>query len=712
MAEEKYKKLVTIGVTVILLLFNVYVWSSNHGFFFGTKKYEHITSEFIKQYPLANGEAYSQTFVLPKEGFVGFALNLTGLIEDNIGRLNLSIYDTNETLIDTASVNISKIQSETWYPIKVGKGLQIGIPYVLQIENLGCTEPPLLQMIDSDGLPGETIDGELLIGYAYSEATFSDSERILISIASIVILLAIVSWTLGVGKWRYLLKQIALFVCLTILLAWNYTFNSLDISNIQFETFQADSESLVRGVIIAEHNNIAIPQTGLGLYQDASGTLFGASLNEFVTDENWDHGYSRIAPMVVIENNPYTQKMCREGNYIRFSNGDEIGILATFPYGNYLNVQLDAAEVLTESIYGDLHDIEFLNMQMEPQPKGELYVYPSQFGLQGRVFRSVAKYMDYNTSIQYLKLLCSIGTAGVFCLICFLLYRKYNGLLAGCFYITFLLSPWIVNFARNLYWVEFTWFLPIAVGLLCAIKIDSKRWRFLSYIVGWAAIFIKCLCGYEYLTAIMLGMISFLLADWFEALRHHERQNAKRLFFTVFFLGISALLGFVCAFCIHGHMVGNGDIVTGVVSILKNDVLRRTNGGSLADFGAEYWPSLNASIWEVIKTYFQFSTQLLTGIQGNIFPMLVISPIVCFFYNAALRRQEWKDVSLYVLSFVTSISWLVLAKAHSYIHTHMNYVLWYFGFVQICIYILCKQLIIIKNSRNSDQSTEIMKKGK
>lgn len=342
------------------------------------------------------------------------------------------------------------------------------------------------------------------------------------------------SWTLGVGKWRYLLKQIALFVCLTILLAWNYTFNSLDISNIQFETFQADSESLVRGVIIAEHNNIAIPQTGLGLYQDASGTLFGASLNEFVTDENWDHGYSRIAPMVVIENNPYTQKVCREGNYIRFSNGDEIGILATFPYGNYLNVQLDAAGVLTESIYGDLHDIEFLNMQMEPQPKGELYVYPSQFGLQGRVFRSVAKYMDYNTSIQYLKLLCSIGTAGVFCLICFLLYRKYNGLLAGCFYITFLLSPWIVNFARNLYWVEFTWFLPIAVGLLCAIKIDSKRWRFLSYIVGWAAIFIKCLCGYEYLTAIMLGMISFLLADWFEALRHHERQNAKRLFFTVF----------------------------------------------------------------------------------------------------------------------------------------------------------------------------------
>ena len=90
MAEEKYKKLVTIGVTVILLLFNVYVWSSNHGFFFDTKKYEHITSEFIKQYPLANGEAYSQTFVLPKEGFVGFALNLTGLIEDNIGRLNLS----------------------------------------------------------------------------------------------------------------------------------------------------------------------------------------------------------------------------------------------------------------------------------------------------------------------------------------------------------------------------------------------------------------------------------------------------------------------------------------------------------------------------------------------------------------------------------------------------------------------------------------------
>lgn len=39
--------------------------------------------------------------------------------------------------------------------------------------------------------------------------------------------------------------------------------------------------------------------------------------------------------------------------------------------------------------------------------------------------------------------------------------------------------------------------------------------------------------------------------------------------------------------------------------------------------------------------------------------------------------------------------------AHSYVHTHMNYVLWYFGFVQICIYILCKQVMFSKGPKNS-----------
>ena len=45
---------------------------------------------------------------------------------------------------------------------------------------------------------------------------------------------------------------------------------------------------------------------------------------------------------------------------------------------------------------------------------------------------------------------------------------------------------------------------------------------------------------------------------------------------------------------------------------------------------------------------------------------------------------------MFIVFLGTTLSWFILGKAHSYVHTHMNYVLWYFGFIQICLYIIIK----------------------
>ena len=41
---------------------------------------------------------------------------------------------------------------------------------------------------------------------------------------------------------------------------------------------------------------------------------------------------------------------------------------------------------------------------------------------------------------------------------------------------------------------------------------------------------------------------------------------------------------------------------------------------------------------------------------------------------------------MFLVFLATTLSWIILGKSHSYIHTHINFVLWYFGFVQICLY--------------------------
>lgn len=322
--------------------------------------------------------------------------------------------------------------------------------------------------------------------------------------------------------------------------------------------------------------------------------------------------------------------------------------------------------------------------------------YKSQYGLQGKFFQIFHKIPGNNT-------FCAICTALTFVFLCFLIKKKFNTLLAFCFFITFLLSPWIVNFARNLYWVEFTWFIPMLLGLICSIKIQNKKIRLLCYVGAFLSILVKSLCGYEYLTVIMLGLVAFPLVDFFIALLNKDRKGATRLLKAVILLGICAILGFALALLIHARIRGNGDIIEGLKSIYKHDVLRRTLGGNPEDFPAVYAGSLNASIKDVLRRYYNFHfcfhTDIILGINGRYFLLLTLIPLAIFMYKALHKRLDVQNIALYFVFYISSVSWFVLGKSHSYIHVHMNYVLWYFGFVQICFYVILEEVIGFFKSR-------------
>lgn len=227
----------------------------------------------------------------------------------------------------------------------------------------------------------------------------------------------------------------------------------------------------------------------------------------------------------------------------------------------------------------------------------------------------------------------------------------------------------------------------MAIGLFCAWQIQSKRCRIISYVGAFIAILGKCLCRYEYISVIMMGMIAFLVIDLIQAIKKKDKEIGKLIFRTITMIGIIAVLGFMDAICIHASLRGDGDILDGIKAIFEEDVLRRTNGVDLNDIAAVYFDSLNASVCEVYSWYFKFETQIITGIPGNLFPLLCLIPLCIFEYEYRFKRMNIEHLSMYVVFFLISVSWFCLAKAHSYIHTHMNYALWYFGFIQVCLYI-------------------------
>ena len=353
--------------------------------------------------------------------------------------------------------------------------------------------------------------------------------------------------------------------------------------------------------------------------------------------------------------------------------------------------------------YG-LSNVERIEGQVRPSqwslfnnPEVEIKPYLSQVGLQGYIFSFLYNNLSFSTEILYI-INCTL-MAIVVMAICILLGKKYNKLMSIVFYIVFLLSPWICAFARNLYWVEFTWFLPMLIGLYCAINLNNRRKRVLCYILTYVFILIKCLCGYEYISTIMLGSVQFLLADLAINLMANKPKQVKQTFLTIFFIGILSMAGFMTAICIHAVLKGDGDIAIGIKNIYEQDVLRRTFGGSMNDFGYGYLDSFNASIYETLRIYFHFDTEIITGLSGNLFPLLCIIPIFLFISEYKKEKNNIELIVIYSVCFITSVSWFVLAKAHSYIHTHMNYVLWYFGYIQVCIYVICQKIYTVISNK-------------
>jgi len=463
------------------------------------------------------------------------------------------------------------------------------------------------------------------------------------------------------------------------------------------EGFQADSETLVVGKIRAENENILTGAYGLGRYEDILGPFDNYHVCA-ITIPGWEKGYSEQGNAILLKKGHYAQEMEKNAQFVQFPDNEIFKIGSTKTINEYLVINLPGAGELSSERNGTLDKIRFLDADKTLLPSADYSSYVSQYGLQGYFFLYMVKhFLPHGYWLGICHQICIFLSAVVFIAIGYFVGKKYNWLLAGCYWITFLTSPWIINFSPNLYWVEFTWFFPMLLGLLCSLYGDNKFYRWGCYLFAFVAIFLKSLCGYEYLSTIVLGLVMFPLIDCVIFIKTANRQKGQQSFFMVVMLGIMAIGGFLLALGIHGWYRGSGDWISGIQTIYQQDVLRRTWGGSVSNFGMQYADSFSAPGWRVVERYFSFHTSVVLGLPGIFFAFLAGTPIFVWFYGKKIKKVFLENdiVALYTVSFLATISWFVLAKAHSYIHTHINYVLWYFGFVQVCLYILI--LLMQKN---------------
>ena len=695
MAAKKTLNFKAIAYAVIALVIAVFLImlipmnSFTHGFYFNKVQRSYVPDSDWYE-PVSLNQPFTDNFT-PNKNFAGVA----AYFEENEATSGEVIFTVSRgtEVISSVSVDVNSIKPQEWYIVEMPSKYSEGTEYTLTIDASLCDKAPYLQGISDNYTDNEFSNGTTLVSLGYSRDTFQTYEKSLITLFLLTILLFLAGEFFLNSKKQNATRLISSFLALTTVFNWVFMFNSIDDENDSYVNFQYDSELLVLEGIYAQDDDVPLSPYGLGTYK---------TFWFYLANEEWNEGYNRTSPTIIINKNEGTNHLAVVGNSILFEKGQQYSIVDVIDYGDKYGLTLDTDEILTPVTHGSLSGINFYSPDGTRLMPGVYEGYISSLGLQGKVFRKLASSWDSSTREKNLRMIASFLTALTLSGVVLLINRKYNFLMALCFGMTFLLSPWIVNYSNRLYWVEFTWFLPMVVGLICSIWIDKRIVRIISYILAFITIMLKSLCGYEFITAIMLGLITFILVDLIKAIIAKDKKRALLIFRTTVLIGIAALLGFFMAIVLHANLRGDGSIMDGIKSIIERDVLRRVGGGGLNDFEELYWDSFNASSYETFNLYFHFKTDIIAGLDPNTFAGLIVLPVVIFLHDYFAKKLNSENALLYVVTFLTSISWFVLAKNHSYIHTHMNFVMWYFGFVQVCLYVILDKVVNLFTNRKAE----------
>jgi hypothetical protein len=312
--------------------------------------------------------------------------------------------------------------------------------------------------------------------------------------------------------------------------------------------------------------------------------------------------------------------------------------------------------------------------------------YRSCYGLQGHIFTFLYNSLGIS-DLRLFRILSILLLSLVITCLCYQISLRFNPMFAIVFYGVFLLSPWMATFSGDLFWIAFTWFLPALFGML----LIGNPGRYKLYLpLIFISVLIKCLCGYEYVPTILWFMISFFILD---LINTSEKRKRKKLIQMTFITGIISVMAFLTSILIQAS-VRSSSLSAGLKEIWEQDVMRRTMGGDPANFPPEFRESILASPFTVLKKYIIWETPVISGIPGDMFiPIFLFSLFILLYFLLRRKENSLKEITAFGLFLIAPLTWFVLGKAHSYIHTHLNFVLWYFGFIQIEIYLILKFLM-------------------
>jgi len=327
--------------------------------------------------------------------------------------------------------------------------------------------------------------------------------------------------------------------------------------------------------------------------------------------------------------------------------------------------------------------------------------YYSQICGQGIFFSILDKYIPCVPSVK-LRIfhgLASMLTAlGVTAVIAWL-YLEF-GLFAGITVLAFaVISQWLTVFARSLWWSLWAFYLPmvtIILYFLCTEKNRYSQYVKLGSIVFFSILIKTIFNGYEYITTTLVMMITPFV--YYSIL---DKVGLTAFFNGLIKIALSAGLAIAVSMCLLSFQIAaiSGNFWDGF-SHIKYTLQKRTHATSSQppSLVAE---SLQAPTLPLVVSYLQGE---FCGIDSSVFNSPASGPHVryCLSYARLIMLFAVMTIILYLsaqrrmassnsrrlsalivaswFSILAPLSWFIIFKAHSYVHEHLNFIVWQMPF--------------------------------
>jgi len=357
----------------------------------------------------------------------------------------------------------------------------------------------------------------------------------------------------------------------------------------------------------------------------------------------------------------------------------------------------------------DLHSDWLTQEQVERQFETYLHggrfetyaTYKSQIGAQGMLLSLLDEALPFgpNFRLAVLKLLTAMASATALILLLLWFLTEFGPVATAFAAAAVLLNQSITLLADNLWWSLWAFYLPVlaVIGVLHSRASGAERFEMRLSAVVFFAVLVKCLFnGYEYITTTLVMMtVPFV----YYAVRHSWSWSRLARVFVAAIVGATFAGG--VSFGILALQVGSlqESGVTGWSHIVMS-LAKRTRGDAGA-FEGIVAASLKAKTLPVIGEYLRRSFLDVHHLFPNAGPLLS-RLVLRFRYGYVIvlvllsaswlslgtsdvggsdlqrRRRAMGFATFYSLS--APLSWLVIFKAHSYIHTSINVVVWQMPF--------------------------------